>query len=183
MKKVLLLLCLVCCSVAVVAQNDKMASDSTRASQGVFYKDVSKKLNIKDKIFLVNRTPYWILQAVIARVDDRDGHLMSLGSSALVAPNESWEVASFSDNNLKYLRGQRLAIKVKACKKMLAINRTNVSTPYGSVGVQHQDIDPEIINSLSLEDFIYDFDAVLYESNHDLYIRIISKGENGIMDF
>ncbi len=185
MKKILLLLCLACCGMAAAAQDGagKTGNDSTRASQGVFYKEIPKRLNIKDKVFLVNRTPFWIVQAMVAVVDDRDGSLTPLGSAALVAPNESWELASFSDNNLKYLRGKRLAIKVKGSRKMLAASRTDVSTPYGSVGVQRRNIDQETLNSLQPEDFVYDFGAVLYEANHDLYIRIVNMGDNGIMDF
>lgn len=183
MKKILLMLCLVACSAVVMAQEgtEKAVSDSTKAHSGVFYKQVSKKLNLKDNIFLVNRTPFMILQAVVALVDENDGHLTSLGSCSLVSPNESREMLSFSDNGLKYLRGRRLAIKVKATKKMISTNGTSVNTPYGSVRVQPK-IDQEILDSLKPEDIIYDFDAVLYEANHDLYIRIVSK-QDGIMDF
>ncbi len=183
MKKFLLLLCLVWCSMVVMAQGCKEAGDSSRASRGLFYKTVPQKLNIKDKIFLVNKTPFPFLQSVVALVDDSDGSLISLGSSSIVAPNETWEIISYANNALKYLRGKRLAIKVKASKKMIDTNRTSVGTPYGSVGVSHVDISSEIINSLKPEDITYDFDAELYEANHDLYIHIIYKGENGIMDF
>ncbi len=185
MKRFLLMLCLVVCSAVIVAQDgaNKVVSDSTSASRGVFYKEVSKRLNIKDKVFLVNRTPYLILQSVVAMVDDKDGHLTSLGACSLVSPGASVELLSLSDGALKYLRGKRLAIKVKASKKMIATNHTSVNTPMGSADVQYQNVDPEVINSLQPEDMIYNFDAVLYEANHDLYIRIFYKGENGIMDF
>ena len=41
----------------------------------------------------------------------------------------------------------------------------------------------EILNNIKPSDITYDFDAKLYESNHDLYIEVFSNGEKGVMDF
>lgn len=64
-------------------------------------------------------------------------------------------------------------------------NRTNVWTPYGSVGVNHKDLDPEIINKIKPEDITYNFDVRFFKDRHDLYIEVFSAGENGagVMDF
>lgn len=179
MKRLLLFLYVTLLSTIGFAQES--GGDSLK---GVIYKDIPIKLNIKDKIILENKTPYLILQSVVA-IADKDGKFIPLASTPLVSPNETWEMASYKNNGLKQLRGQRIAIKVKGSKKIVSTNSTSVNTPYGSVGVQHKDLDSEVLNNIKPEDIIYDFDVVLYEANHDLYIQIMYKGENGksIMDF
>lgn len=179
MKKIIVLLYITLWSTIAFAQK----SDGEHLN-GVFYKSIPKKLNIKDKIILENKTPYLILQAVVAIVDN-NGDFIPLANTTLVSPNETCEIVSYKDNGLKHLRGQRIAIKVKGSKKIVSTNSTRVNTPYGSVGVHHQDLNSEILNNIKPEDIIYDFDAVLYEANHDLYIQVMYIGEGGknIMDF
>ncbi len=179
MKKILLGLCLALSSTIGYAQQSE-----DNSPKGVFYKDVPQKLDIKDKIFIQNKTPYLIIQSVVALVDPK-GELIPLGSTSYVSPKETYEIASFKDNKLKELRGKRIAIKIKGSKKLVGTNNTSVYTPFGSVGVHHQDLSPEILNNIKPEDIIYDFDAVLLEGSHDLYIQIMYKGESGknIMDF
>ena len=178
MKKIFVLTCIIVFNSFVA-----FAQDTTCVNRGVFTKVVPQKLNIKDKIILQNQTPYLILQAVVA-LQDETGKYVPLANTAFLAPNETIELIDFADNGLKKLRGRQLSIKIKGSKKIFGTNSTSVYTPRGSVGVHHRDLDPEIINNIKSEDIVYDFDAVLYEANHDLYIQVMYKGEGkSIMDF
>lgn len=178
MKKIVLLSLMVFMALSVNAQEDS----SQKPISNIVYKKVPDKLNIKDKVIIQNKSPYYILQIVVAEVfDDR---LEPLGSSTYIAPNETWELASFRNNELKLLRGKTIAIKAKGAKLTLGDNnRTNIWTPYGTIGVGHKELDPEIVNSIKPEDITYDFDAKLFEANHDLYIELFNRGDEGIMDF
>ena len=119
----------------------------------------------------------------MALVDDKNEYT-PIATSTYVSPNNTVEILSCDNNALKLLRGKRIAIKVKGSKKIIGGNDISVNTPYGSVGVHHQNIDPEILNNLSDEDVVYDFDANFSEANHDLYIKIIYTGKGkSIMDF
>lgn len=153
-------------------------------NDGVILKIIPQELKIKDKIFVKNKSPYLILQMVVAQVDG-EGEYHSIGTSTYLTPNESYTLASFENNSLKHLRGKKIAIKVKGAKVFAGENGTKVFTPYGAVGVKRKEITPELINNLKPSDITYDFDATLYESHHDLYIEIINKGNDGsgIMDF
>lgn len=162
----------------------KSKDSLTSAKENIIFRTIPNYLKIRDKIFIENKSPYYILQAIVAIPNGHDDFKL-LGSCTYIAPNEVWEVASYSDNWLKNLRGKTIAIKVKGTKKFMGQNNTHVDTPIGSVGINHKELSPEIINSITPADLIYSFDATLFEANHDLYIEIINKGENGksIMDF
>ncbi len=179
MKKILLGLCLALSSTIGYAQQSE-----DNSSKGVFYKDVPKKLYIEDKIFIQNKTPYLIIQSVVALVNPK-GELIPLGSTSYLSPNETIEIAEFPDDKLRQLRGRRIAIKIKGSKKFVVPNKTSVNTPSNSDGVHHQDLSPEMLNNIKPEDIFYDFDAILTERSHDLYIQIMCEGqsEKNIMDF
>ena len=179
MKKLLLLVTMVLFTLCVNAQNP------SNDGKNIIYRVIPKKLNIRDKIIIQNKSPYYILQIVVA-ISNENGELDPLGSSTYIAPNETWELASYKDNALKKLKGKNIAIKVKGAKVFIGEqNNTSVWTPYGSVGVKHKDLDPEIINKLKPEDITYNFDVRFYEDRHDLYIEVFNSGEtgSGIMDF
>lgn len=153
----------------------------------VFYVDVPKQLNIKDKIIVRNRSPYLIMQAVVALADN--GILTPLGTISHIVQGEACTVVSFKDNGLKKLRGKTIAIKVKGAKIFAGQNKTNVgfgsSFGFGGISVGRKELPADVVNNIKPEDITYNFDASLFESSHDLYIDIISSGENGkgIMDF
>lgn len=155
-----------------------------QAGEHIVYKQVPAKLNIRDKIIISNKSPYYILQIVVAVKEGEQ--LVPLGSSTFIAPNEDWELASYRDNTLKSLRGKTIAIKTKAAKvSMGERNETRIDIPFSvySFGIRHKELDPEIVNNLKPEDITYDFDAKLYESRHDLYIEVFNSKGNDIMDF
>lgn len=156
-----------------------------KQDSGIVYKEVSKKLNIRDKIIVQNKSPYLIMQVMVA-LPKEGGGFEPIGTSTYITPNETRAIASYDNNELKLLKGKILAIKVKAAKVILPENNTSVITPYGAVGVQHREIDPNIINNIKDKDVTYDFDVKLLEANHDLYIEVYYKGENdksNVMDF
>lgn len=185
MKKIILLVTTLF-ALCANAQSEQ-AQDLAQSVEGknIIYKEVPKKLRIRDKIFIQNKSPYYILQIVVA-VPLENGNLEPLGSCAYIAPNETFEFASFKNNALKKLKGKTIAVKVKGAKRIMGgQNRTNVWTPYGSVGVNHKDLDPEIINKIKPEDITYSFDVRFFEDRHDLFIEVFNGGLNGagVMDF
>lgn len=182
MRKLLFLALIALLPMVSQAQENKDSVDNSK--QHIIYKQVPKKhFTIKDKIIIQNKSPYYILQIVVA-IDDQDGVYFPLGSANYIAPNETWELATFKNNSLKYLKGKVIAIKAKGAKALLGeSNQTNVWTPYGSVGVRHKELDPEVLNSIKPSDITYDFDVKLLEGNHDLYIQLYSVGNKGVMDF
>lgn len=182
-RKIVLSFLFVVCVGQLFAQTSK---DSVRiTTDNIIYKEVGAKLNIKDKIIIQNNSPYLIMQVMVA-LPTADNGFEPLGTSTYITPNEVRTIASYTDNGLKNFRGKTIAIKVKGAKIVLPESGTDVFTPYGSVSVQHKDIDPNIINNIKSEDITYDFDAKLFEANHDLYIQIFYKGDynkSNVMDF
>lgn len=157
--------------------------DSTSFSDNVLNVTVPQKLKIKDKIFLVNKSPYLILQAMVA-LPKPDGNFEPLGTANVLAPDETSQVASYDNNWLKNLRGKTLSIKVKAAKVFTAQSRTGVATPMGDVGVAHTEISSDLINNIDPKDITYSFNVKFYEANHDLYIEVYYKGDGkNVMDF
>ena len=179
MKKILLTLIL-CVSVAC---GWAQGNDST-----IIYIDIPKKMNIKDKIILANQSKYTILQAVVALVED--GRMNQLAMSELQGPGAFWTIAEYADNGLKILRGKRIAVKVKGTSEKFA-NNNQVSVNagwYGRVRVKDSDAEKanlEKLKELDPKTITYKFDATIAERDHDLYIYVTSKGENGKgpMDF
>ncbi|MBR4130792.1 MAG: hypothetical protein IKU02_07735 [Bacteroidaceae bacterium] len=180
MKKIALFALTITMLIQVKAQE---STNPSAENDHVFYKTIPQNLNIKDKIFIQNKSPYYILQVAVA-IPDENGELVPLGLSSHISPNETWELASFENNYLKKLRGKSIAIKAKAAKIAVGENNnTSVWTPFGGIGVAHKELDPTILNSIKPSDITYDFNANLFEENHDLYIVLFSKGNKGVMDF
>ncbi len=182
MKRLAIALCLLVGMAFLATAQDATPDNSTR---GLFYKTVPSEMNIKDKIFIENASPFTILQAVVAVCDD-NGTLQPVATTSFVTPATVREIADFDSNGLKRLRGCKLAIKVKGAKSIPAGSRsTEVHTPFGNVTVRQQNVDPAVINNVPATDVVYDFDAELSEKNHDLYIKVISPNgqSTSIMDF
>ncbi len=182
MKKLAIALCLLM-GIAVMASAQDALPDSSM--RGLFYKIVPSEMNIKDKIFIENASPFTILKAVIAVCDD-NGALQPVAITSFVTPTTVREIADFDSNGLKRLRGCKIAIKVKGAKNIPSANQsTEVHTPFGNVTVRQQNVDQSVINNVPAGDVVYDFDAELTERNHDLYIKIVSPNSQSasIMDF
>lgn len=147
----------------------------------VIYVEVPKKLNIKDKIFLVNRSETSILQAVVVLMSG-DSYT-TIGNASLVSPGSRFEMASYSNNWLKKLKGQTLGIKIKGVKKVIGDTSTtgvaggSFATGGFGVGVHHREIKAEELNNIEPELINYDYTVRLGEENHDLYI-IVTSGSN-----
>ncbi len=125
---------------------------ATPADPHLILVDVPKNLNIKDKIFLVNRTSYCIAQAAVVLISD--GAPKTIGNAMTVYPGQTYEMASFSGNWLKKLKGQTIGIKIKGSKDPAAISGSD-----------------------DTDAFTYDFTITLSESNHDLYITVTNDDD------
>lgn len=157
--------------------------NGTLTSNNILEVTVPSNLKIKDNIFLINKSPYLILQAMVAIPQPSGGYDL-LGSTAYLTADETATIASFDNNGLKKLRGKTIAIKVKGAKVFTGENRTGVATPYGGVGVAHTEISSDLVNNIAPEDITYSFDVKMHEENHDLYIEVYYKGNGkSIMDF
>lgn len=167
-----------CLALSLHAQENK----EQETGEHVFYKVVPESLKLQDKIMITNKSPYHILQIVVALVEE-DGMKM-LGSATSISPNETWELASYSNNWLKNLKGKTIAIKAKAAKISTGYeDRVQLNVPFQTFTFHHKELDPDIINSIKPEDITYEFDAKLYEERHDLYIELFYSSNKGIMDF
>lgn len=162
----------------VSLKSEDKIEDGKNLSKDVIFLQVPKKLNIKDKIFLVNHSQTTILQAVVAIVSDDT--LTPIGNATLVSPGGRFEMASFSDNNLKKLKGQKIGIKIKGVKKILGdTNKTGIvggslaTGPVG-LGIEHREIKAEELNNIDPSLITYDYKVSLSEQNHDLYITVTS---------
>lgn len=144
----------------------------------VIYVEVPKKLNIKDKIYLVNRSETTILQAVVVLMSG-DSYT-TIGNASLVSPGSSFEMASYSGDWLKNLKGRTLGIKIKGVKKIIGDTSTtgvaggSFATGGFGVGVHHREIKAEELNNIDPELINYDYTVRLGEANHDLYITVTS---------
>lgn len=164
MKKLLFMVLIALMPIGLQAQEGNEKIDNSK--QDIIYKTVPKKwFNIKDKIIVQNKSPYYILQVVVA-VEDSNGDLRPLGSSSYLAPNGTSELASFRDNSLKALKGKVIAIKAKGTKVLLGDNSQAAD-----------------LNNIKPSDITYDFDVRLSQSRHDLYIELFSINGQDVMDF
>lgn len=181
MKHFLLIILLL--SSFVIPSKGQEKKDTIAKSDNVLNITVPQDLKIKDKIFLVNKSPYLILQAMVA-LPQQGGNYEPLGTTTYLAPDESSQIASYDNNWLKNLRGKTLSIKVKGAKVFVGQNRTGVATPMGGVGVSHTEISSDLINNIDPKDITYSFNVKFFEANHDLYIEVYYKGNGeNVMDF
>lgn len=126
---------------------------------GVIFKQVPKRLDLKDKIIIVNNSAYTIQQAAVALVGEHGGYKPIAGMGKLM-PGNSYELVAYKDNGLAQLRGKIIALKIK--------------------GVKADDEGESFVGTKPS----YDFQASLAEDRHDLYITVTSSGTGGaIMDF
>lgn len=178
MKKILLSALFAAFSLSVVAQEKY----DPRTNGNILFKVVSHQWNLKDKIKVWNRSPYIILQVTVCVVENDE--LKPLGSCTDIEPDRTDDIASFRDNTLKNLKGRTIAIKAKGLKKVVGNNsRTEVYTPFGGVGVHHQDATEEQANNIKPDDVTYEFEAKLFEDRHDLIIELFNAKGNSVMDF
>ncbi len=183
MKRIFTLLLLLL-SVGFGAMAQAGADSATTAGNShVITVAIPQSLNIKDNIFLVNKSPYLILQAMVA-LPQPDGNFEPLGTTTLLAADERALIASYSGNSLKRLRGKTIAVKVKGAKVIAGQKRSGVVTPMGDVGAASTEISSDLINNIDPKDITYDYDVRIYEAHHDLYIEVYNKGKGGsVMDF
>lgn len=151
----------------------KQTIDSLKqANSNIIIKEIDKTLDIKDKIFIVNKSQSCINQLAIAIINAEGKYEPICSMIKDVRPGQTAEIISFTNNELKQLRGRIIVVKIKGSKYS------------GNKGdIIKEDIDENSSN------ITYDFDVKLYERRHDLYIeancgtRKLSKQQHDIMDF
>ena len=175
MKKLLLLALLSLSAVALQAQEKY----DPRTNRNIIYKWVSDRWNIKDKIRIWNRSPYTIAQVVVCLVEG--SKLTPLGTCNDVDPDDDCDIAAYRNNSLRFLKGQTIAIKAKGIKSESGSrSSTKVRTPYGNVDVKRRSTED---TDGKPDEFTYEFEAKLFESQHDLYIELYAAEGNDVMDF
>ncbi len=130
-KAILLTLMALCCLLTAV---------SAKTDNTIIYKTVPFDLDIRDKIIIENESSYHILEATVSLVQNKK--LVRLGTVRNVEPDDDEEVKEYDDDNLKNLRGRKLAIKIKGARSRSGAGVT------------------------------YKFRVTLYERRHDLYIKV-----------
>ncbi len=95
-KKILLsvFLCLFVGEVFAQADSDSVST----IPNNVVYREVGAKLNIKDKIIVQNKSPYLIMQVMVA-LPDTDNNFEPLGTSTYITPNDTRTIASYRKNS------------------------------------------------------------------------------------
>lgn len=141
----------------------EVKKDLKNTDEHLFFVEVGK-LTIQDKIIVTNKTSYFIQQALVGYIT-KDLTFKVITTTSDIAPGERKNIASFSNNDLKSLRGKTLVMKIKGCK--------NASVKDGDTFNQTE----------KSTDVTYDFSASLSEKRHDLYIDIILKNDNNYLDF
>lgn len=148
------------------ASKVREAMDSIkRKDPKVFYVPVGK-LNVKDKVFLTNKTSYYIEKAVIGYIN-LNLRFQTIATASNISPGQKIELTSFDKNGLEIVQKRVLVMKVKG----------------SSNGNTQETDEPEPSLETDAKGTTYDFDAALSEIRHDLYIDIIHKQSNDILDF
>lgn len=126
--------------------------------KGVIFKRVPQELDLKDKVFIVNKSAFEITHAALALVENT-GNYQPIASMDGLAPGDTYELISYSDNELANLRGRVIALKIRGKKGFKVTDDSDANA-------------------------FYDFNASLSEESHDLYIEVTSTGHGGnMMDF
>lgn len=200
MKKLVMTLCTALCTCNLMAQSTveddvyaasssaketMQTADTARASvkdKGVYFMQIPKNFRINDNVFVINRSPYLIVQMLMAVDMIGNGDYVPVGQASYVPTGQRVKIASYDDNKLKRLRGKNVLVKVKGAKINPMTNgaQVDVYTPYGSVNVDNRRVDAETIKNIKDSDITYEFRARLFEQDHDLYIQI--EGKN-MLDF
>lgn len=190
MRKLLFLVTAMVFTMTVAAQNaDEMYGKKEKGAvkavpseeAGVLQVTIPSKMNIKDFVFVQNLSTNLILQMAVV-VEEGKGNYQTVGLASYLPSGRVAKIASFDDNGLRKLRGKKLLIKIKGAKINPMQEGTDVvvNSPWGNVFVDGGKLDAEELKNIDESKITYDFSAILYEKEHDLYIRVESKK---IMDF
>ena len=109
MRKILTALLL---SITILSYAQDMTKKSTTVDDNIIITEVPRNLDIKDKVFVNNKTPYKIERIVVALATEEDQY-QPLWSAENIAVGDVVEIASYKDNELKDLRRKKLALKIK----------------------------------------------------------------------
>lgn len=130
-----------------IEEGRKAAIDSIkRANPDLIFAKVGSGLNIKDKIFVVNKSQHYIQQLAIVKFNKFGEIEVVCIHPKIIAPGQTCEIASYDDEELERLHKQTLAFKIKGSRK------------------SQSDADDK--------DVTYKFNVKLSEEDHDLYVEV-----------
>lgn len=109
MRKILAALLL---SITTLSYAQDVTKKSTAIDENIIITEVARNLDIKDKVFVNNKTPYKIERIVVAIATEEDQY-QPLWSAENIAVGDVVEIASYKDNELKDLKRKKLALKIK----------------------------------------------------------------------
>ena len=109
MRKILTALLL---SITILSYAQDATKKPITVAENIVITDVPRSLDIKDKVFVNNKTPYKIERIVVALATEVDQY-QPLWSAENIAVGDVVEIASYKDNELKNLRRKKLALKIK----------------------------------------------------------------------
>ena len=109
MRKILAALLL---SITILSYAQDATKKSTTIDENIIITEVPRSLDIKDKVFVNNKTPYKIERIVVAITTEEDLY-QPLWSAENIAVGDVVEIASYKDNELKDLKRKKLALKIK----------------------------------------------------------------------
>ena len=135
-----------------------MMTVSAMAEDEIIRVYVPAELPIKDNIVVVNRSMCTILQAIVAQTNGKT--YTAIGSCRYVDPGNTKTLAESYYDDLMWLRGTYIGIKVRGTKQF--VEEDNMLTQGNA-------------KKLADDDIITDFTITVGERRHDLYIYIYDK--------
>lgn len=146
MKKLLSLLLMVAAFLTAHAQETTSVKMTSEKS---IVKLISQKMDVNDKVFVINSTPYTLMNTEIL-IYKTDGEYQTICNISDTKSGQKIEAASFEDNNLRIVKGKPLIVRVKILKE----GKLAENSKFGD------------------EDVLI---AVLYEEDHDLYVELVNS--------
>lgn len=104
MKQLLTFLLSIAFSLSCFAQNSKNLDN-------IVIKSVPKKLSLKDKIVIENKSSFTIEQITVALLEK--GKFIPISTAKDIHPSCDETIINYRDNELKKLKGKDIAIKAK----------------------------------------------------------------------
>lgn len=149
MKRIALIIILLCCIKNVSAQSETPVT-TKEVDYITFYYDIPKNFHLKDKIIVTNNSNYYIDLVSVAVYENEQ--FRPLGSGSGLVPGKNYEIVSYKKNELRKIRKKKIAIKMKGFKSLL-----------DNGGTDFINIKP---NELQIR---------AYESRHDLIIDVFNS--------
>ena len=146
MKKLFSMLLMAASLLPAIAQETTSVKMTSEKS---IVKIISQKMDVNDKVFVINSTPYTLLETTVL-IYGTDGNYQTVCNIKNTKSGEKIEAASFDDNKLRIVKGKPVVIRTKILKEGVIAENSK----FGD------------------EDVLI---AVLYEEDHDLYVELVNS--------